>query len=911
MRTIIEQKPADLPLIVRIAGLPADAVSPFSSPLLRDLLEQLQSLEESSRQARNRVVDLLGAMIKGAPAARRRFLLSLKRDCFNARDLSRYPAHQQWGAIDEEVRSQVERIVLLVGQIQAVRSDFEFIYLAERRREIEHLLSFLGDLRFMRGIALSSTSLTENLPRLTGKAPETYGRRERRLVSSLLRYVSRSALKLSPFSSLTAIGLGALSPEGEEAMTRHFALQGPWGERSKVRLQRYRVEQLVSLLIEYPSFRARLRVAVNDTVEIVETERYRFLRGAFWELDPETPRLREGRPALVNVRLRGPLIHWLLENASSAPRTYQELLSDLQAALPGQPGDNLRETVDRLLEIGFLSFVWPWPTADSHPEKRLLEFLETLSEDMALTALSRDLQRLVALEESYGRSDNPLGSVTELRGLTRGLLRTAAPLARREPGIADDEDEFLLHEDVFFQSERPSQEVAILSRSQAREILETLRPLSRLSNVESLRFDFLHSLEAFASRHWPGQEKVPFLSLFERAYSLFDTFIKHDVDVRLRGVSRQVAAFNPFRLDRIEALGQARRRIVPELSNCVTADGGEARLDLQALNQLLAVLSFPYSEPRDFCAFLQPLNDQGTDWVLNLLTEGIGRLSSRFTTNMEPSMQTSFIERFLRHSTWIDDGQEVELVDLFCSAGHSANVHVPYTRRVFELPGASAGLPPQRCLRLRDLAVRFSGGDHVPELVDGESRRILPVHLGAVGRSHMPSLVKFLALFGPAELRYRRPTLPPVKTGGVTTFARHRVENVVYRRKTWDFETSALREAMSGLTESAAFRVIDHWRSGLNLPDQVFLAEPMAVLPNVYTKPQYVDFTSPLLVEIFRSAIQKDIPRLRLTETLPGVGGHVPTGEGRRCAIELQLESHLHPVIVPFPLGERLCSLVV
>lgn len=863
-----------LPMIVRIAGLPADAVSPFFCTLCRDHLERLRTLEESSLQARTGLVDVLGGLIHGAPDAQRHFLLGLKRDCFNARDLSRYPDHPQWEGTAAEVRSQVDRILLLKGESEAARADFETAYLASRRGEIEHLLSFLGDTRFLRGVALSSTSLVDNLARLLGKPLESYGRRERRLLATLLRYVTRAALKLSPFSTLTGIGLGAISLEDAETENPHFALHGPgtWQERSKVRLQRSRVEQLASQLMLDPSFRARLRLAVNDTVEEVEADRYRLLRGAAWERDPEKASWRERRPALVTVRLRGAFIHWLLENAAVPSRTYGELLEDLQKALPGLPADSLRQTVDRLLEIGFLCLAWPWATSDFHPEKRLLEALEEIPEKEALAPLIQPLQGLLAAEEAYSRSDSPARHAAELRSLGRSVL-----------GEGED---FLLHEDIFFTSDRADREVATLSRRQTQEILENLRPLSRLSNAEDLRFDFLSTLGVFATGSWPGREHVPFLDLYEKAHSLFEAFVQYTSQVEGTG---EVAAFNPLQIDALDQLLQSRRQLVSGLPRCVIAEGDEGRLDRPALDRLLAEIPSPQGDVRDFCAFLQPLDDPGTEWVLNVLTEGIGRMSSRFTTTMDPSMQESVIESYLQRSAWTDNGQEIELVDLFYSGGNSANIHVPYTRRVFEWPGTWAGLPPERRLHLRDLRARF-GPDRPPELVDREGRRILPVHLGSVQRAFMPDLVRFLALFGPAELRYRQPTLPPVKAEGVVEYARHRVGNVVYRRKTWDIETAALRATLSGLTDAAAFRHINRRRSAVSIPDRVFLAEPVAV---PHTKPQYIDFTSPLLVEIFCSALQKEVSSLRLTEALPGPEGHVPAEKGRRRAVEIQFESHL------------------
>jgi hypothetical protein len=171
----------------------------------------------------------------------------------------------------------------------------------------------------------------------------------------------------------------------------------------------------------------------------------------------------------------------------------------------------------------------------------------------------------------------------------------------------------------------------------------------------------------------------------------------------------------------------------------------------------------------------------------------------------------------------------------------------------------------------------------------------------------MPSLVKFLALFGPGEFRYRRPTLRPTRNEGVTTYLRHRVGNVVYRRRTWVFETAYLRDSLTGLSEPAAFRLLNRWRRDLGIPERAFLAEPIINAPIPYTKPQFVDFTSPLLSEIFRSAMQKEIARLELSEALPRPERNIPVGGEQRWAVELQLESMgvLPPLTADRPLPRR------
>ncbi len=145
--------------------------------------------------------------------------------------------------------------------------------------------------------------------------------------------------------------------------------------------------------------------------------------------------------------------------------------------------------------------------------------------------------------------------------------------------------------------------------------------------------------------------------------------------------------------------------------------------------------------------------------------------------------------------------------------------------------------------------------------MDDQGRKILPAHLGAVATTFMPRLVRLLALFGPAGFYFRRPTWPASENGGVKELKRHRVGNVVYRRRTWLVPPAPLAAAVAGLRSGAAvYRHLDGWRRALGMPEKVYVHEAIVVGPSPYTQPQYVDFTSPQLVEIFCAVIKAEIP---------------------------------------------------
>jgi hypothetical protein len=900
-------KPCDVPLIVRIAGMPAETMASFASSLPDREVSALARCEEGLARARNELVGRLYTAVHQAPPEDRGLLLSVKRYSFNGRSLQKYRNDPRWDSLRERIGPLLDDVLALEEEALQSRQDFAAAYRQQRTRERLALAPFAADRHFLRGVALGSQVLVENLPRLVRTSPDSFGRRERQLELGLLRYASRSALKLSPFSTLTRAGL-ALAVDEDDATGFRLVGEETWSEESLVCFRRYLLDQYADILVHYLPVRERLRLALNDTVDSLPADHYRFLRAGQWGYDPESRELRHQKPCLVKVRLAGPLIRWLLIASSASGRTYGEILAAAAAAFPRDSPESLRGTVDQLLEIGFLRFVWPWPSDDLHLEKRMLRELETLLPDPDLEPFLAALRRSIGLMESYPDAASPADAVSEGKRAVTGILHAVAPLGGMAAEVRIKNDAgFYFHEDVLLRAGRQESrrgEVASLPLAQAQEILRNIDPLARISNLDSTRHDFLHTLAAFASERWPDQDEVGFLELFDTAHPLFQQYGRFEVASRVHGPLR-APVFNPLGLEKIDRLGEWRQRVADTMESCIDPDGDVMRLDRERIERLLDSVPGPYAASRDFCAFIQPLDTRGDRWVINSLFEGAGRLSSRYTAVMDEEMRAEWVSHFEERSVFEQDGEAVELVDLFCPAGHTLNVHAPQTRRVLEIPGESSGLSPDRRLRLSDLRIRLLGPARFPLITDASGRRVLPLHLGGLVFRYMPSLLKFLILFGPGEFRFCVPRKKPRSAGDLEIVDRHQIGNVVFRRKTWVVSAPALRSLVARLPEEEAFLALNRWRMARDIPDRLYLIEPLSEgKGKPQTKPQYVDFTSPLFVEIFRSILEMNVPTLSLVEALP-LPEQYPLGrDGKHWAVEIQLDAFGFPAAangtVPF-----------
>jgi len=156
----------------------------------------------------------------------------------------------------------------------------------------------------------------------------------------------------------------------------------------------------------------------------------------------------------------------------------------------------------------------------------------------------------------------------------------------------------------------------------------------------------------------------------------------------------------------------------------------------------------------------------------------------------------------------------------------------------------------------------------------------------------MPTLVKLIALFGPGELEFYSPRGAARDHGEVRVFDRHRIDSVIYARKTWGFDGQQLISRVAGVSRAESFILINRWRMEHEIPEQIFLIEPMAEgSGRVDTKPQYIDFTSPSLVSIFLAALKIRVPLLYMQEILPVFSNFTLAPDGKHWATEIQVEN--------------------
>ena len=879
-------------VIARIGGLSADLVAGLATDL-GAFVERQRCGEEALRKARGKLVERLYEAVHAAGADERRILLAVKRDAHNGRSLSGYRQRPEWRWVEEAAGASARRVVELEERLTEDIRDFEAAHQGEMERQSRWLAELIHQPLFRCGLGIASPSLAHELHRLRHRSPAAYGRRERRLATTLLRYATRAALKPSPFSTFTTVSLARIEDgEGPPAL-----VGGGWRRRSLVRLRRHLLDRCTNLLQSYPPWRERLLVALNDSVTTLEDGRLLYQRPSHYRLHGEERRLRYEEESLVRVDLPA---RWVERFTSllGAPLLYRELAARLVAAGDGELAAATAR-IDRLVDIGYLQLIPPWSTDDGHLEKTVLEELGKLAWDPALQAVLAPLARLVELEEGLLEDAEPAASIAEMRRSIDLLIRGAANLA----GIPSDVEvtprstEHDIYQDVWRgedAADGSAAEHAIvrLGRCSATSALRSIEPVVRYTRLFDHRLDFAHTLGALMLERWGERCQVPLLEVFRSFQPQWQEFIRSQVRGRDAGQGWR-ATWNPLGLADLAELARWREVAYAGLNACFVDGPGERRIAIDAFQTLLAPIPSRYTDcDSGACLFVQPATADGTLWVVNRLKEGTGRFASRYTPVLPSAVRDRYTTGLRSRGTLELDGEMVELLDIQCVQGDTLNVHAPQTPKVLTFPGARTDLPRDRRRALNDLVLAL-GADGQPRLRDRSGQRYIPVQLGVGFHDYMPTLVKFLCVFGPSEMGAVFPPARVHEEDGVSMQERTVIGNLVLHRKSWTVPVAELRVALDGGRESEAFAALHLWRQRCGLPRCAFALErvPHPILGFRY-RPQYVDFTSPLFVPVVRSILQADKDGvLTLVEPLPPPELFPADTEGRRWAVELLIDS--------------------
>lgn len=884
-------------LIARLSGLPASTMEDFSSRL-GDILNAIAKLEANLSSARNELVEQLHSAIHNAPTEKRHALLEVKRDCFNGRPLTRYRTKLVWMLIKQAAPALAEQVIELEENLAHQKQEFVKAHGDETTRQYHCVAGLIDNPMFRCGLAVASNTVASESGRLKVRAPEDYGRREKRLAATVLRYASRASLKLSPFSTFTPVGLCRV--EGGSEPLR--LLPGEWDQHSLVRVRRHILDRCTDALCLYEPWRRTLSVAINDSVSKLEDGRTLHRRPGQYRVDEDTKEIRYYRESLVRARLQGPLVQRLQSLLASGPLNYVELLKLIEDEMDAH-SESIKEEIDSLIDLGFLYLALPWSADEGHLEKMVLQKLQLLPHDPALQNFIELLERLVLLEGNLFSANEPGQTLLRMQQTMDEMVFSATRIAQLPTNTktASHIPGHDIYQDVWC-SPKSDKGLPVVSvgRTAMEQAQRSAEPLLRYSRLFDRRLDLLFSVGSVLEKSKGKHCRLDLLSAFDAVRDLFQEYVSHESAIR--STEEQHSTWNPLGLDVLDHLLSVRTAARESLRNCWMDDAQGRTISISRFNLLLDEIPDAFKKYQGGgCLFLQPATADGSLWVLNRLKEGTGRMSSRYTPLMPAPLRHQYADGLARRAVILDNDECLQILDIHCVSGDTLNVHAPQTPKVLVLPATHMDIAPERRLSLAELFVTV-GEDGWPTLQDRSGQRYLASYIGLAGSTYLPTLVKFLCAFGPTDTIPLYPERLQREVDGITVRERTRIGNVVLMRKSWSVPALDLRRILEDPGSPEAFERLHRFLRKFEIPTRLFVAEKLNSFPRgKYHKPQYLDLSSPLFISILHSIALAAEGSLVLVETLPEPEMMPRDSKGQRWAVELLVDA----VALQSPVDER------
>lgn len=888
--------------LLRVAGQPAEAVAALRTPAAVDWTEQVLAAEGT----RDAIGDDLREALESELAARgsedpeRVALINLRRDAFNGRrprpsTLTRaeplMPAEtralaNQWIVAIDRVRDLLDQGLAVLGDdLAAARS---------RAREL------LADDNLRSAVLLQSEVLEKNMDRYLDPARklDKHGRQVER---TLLELLYRAALKTSPFSTLTSVGLGRFSDTATRPRPEPVSLQ----QHSTTRLNIAVLARLSAVILADPTLRSGLRVTLAPGASSDgETMRYVRRRTAAGT-DPDAVVAIDNVHENLFFLPSGPALDDVVALTRQARPTLAELSRQLADAAPERTIAEADQLVGHLLRLGFL--LAPDLQIDlrsAHPTEIFVAALSTQDHPI-LQQLARSLQAAVVLVDAYpGTPARGRASVLrELREQVRASFEVLGASDQLVPRT-------VIYEDTTITGEGMEVDRGVWERTMLPDLADLADILPAFDLNVSRR---LTAKGFFRARYGVGgrcEDVVRFCHEFQRDF--FEPYTRRAMRRRqFDDDNAFVPQENWFKLDDIVAVDRAREAASLHLRDLRAADAGlveEIRLGPEFVDAVRRELpgAAQLAQPWSFFVQLAAGGQAPGRLILNQAYAGLTLMFSRFAHSIEGAGE--LITRILA-DYWPDGAVLAELRGGYETT--NLNIHPAVTQYEIVCPGDASTRPPAEQISLEDLVlVHDEQADRVRLMSTRLGKEVVPVYLGFLMPMALPEIQQILLCFSPsgmAQIDLWAGTGDPVPVDGITSYPRLALGDLVLQRRMWKLNTAVFPFRDPQHSDAEHLLRLQRWRLEHGLPRRLFAQIDNAAAKSAVDdgavpaapdgerkagrKPLPVDFDSWMSLQLFEQLALGASARIVLTEANPDLDELWLTDEhGRPHVTELLLE---------------------
>lgn len=744
------------------------------------------------------------------------------------------------------LRKRLGDFIKMEVKLKTEESDFTKVYekvIIAHRRILQQQTT---EPILLNGLLLSSRTLMDQLPKYSLSDPARFAKKQFQTERALLQYLSRICCKTSPFSAFTQLSVFSFDE----------AIQTPQDFTSKVSLNNHLFAVWKDALNSYPPFHRQLMVCLNPGLRL-EGEEWTFL-------------LNTRNIETVQKIQNTDFLEFIVEVFQKAGGEKKfcdltdEILPNLETEL-----EALETYLLELIAFGFLEWKWPFSGLDLLWIEKLIELLENVGEDEFLLEIKMSLEKISELTSLYETADIEKRNLLQLqtfhlaKHLSESLLEKVQ-LAEKE-NLIDfgrikhvKQNQFKFTPEKLFYEDVCTGFTPFFKESELEPVIMELDQL--LNSLEPLYFNsFQLELKLFFQQNYSNAASISLLKFYE-------DFHKNK---------------NNFKPDESTEAVNLRLKWQAEIfRQSAEADDGVLKIDPAILNSLSKKTGIPNTQKttRAKGALIQLFREGN---VLKGFSEnafeGNGKMMGRFL-DMFPKVVTATLRQW--NETQRNGLLWIENTD---ASVYNPNAHPPLLPYEIRLPGSQNALPHENQVLVSDLKVIYNETEDALNLIHQPSgRRAYIFDMGFEALESRSPLYRLLAAFTFPGATQNILTdivndyFESNSNHSITFYPRICVgKHLVIQRKKWHIPFDFLPVKKHDETEAAYFIRINRWIKENHIPSKVFITikppngNRSGVEKTDDYKPQYIDFQSPVFVQLFHKLIKKVKDKLRIEEFLP------------------------------------------
>ncbi|GAA2070127.1 lantibiotic dehydratase [Actinomadura alba] len=872
--------------LLRVAGRPAGATTALRTDdavaWTRRVFDREAERDAAGRRLRE---ELEKAIVELDGGDRNRVaLINLRRDVFNARRPRPATLTKADPLLPPGRAALLAEWTRAMTSLDDVLAEGTGILDADIAAARARARAVLADDALRCAVLLQSEVLERSMDRYLdpGRRLDKSGRQIER---TLLELLYRAALKTSPFSTLTSVGLGRFTAGSMRPAPQPTSLR----QRSTVRLNVAVLARLSAVILADPELRSEISVALapgaSTDGEITRYVRRRTTAGAAPDAVVALDDVHEDLFFLPS----GPALNDVVTIAGQTRLTLREL-SERVATADDRSAEAADRLVGHLLRLGFL--LAPDLQIDLRSADPAAAFATALAAQVHPT-----VRRVAAILTEAGQVIARYGT-TPARGRA-ALLTEVRRLVREAFDLVGAPDRLvphtLLYEDTTITGDGMATDRGVWER----EALPSLATLADILPAFDLSLPRrLTALGFFRARYGSGgrcDDVERFCHEFQRDF--FSPYGQRSMRRRAFDEgNNHVPQENWFKLPEIAALDRAREAASLHLRGVRPEDGTaeEIRLGPEFAAAVRAHLSPVRRFDQSWSFFVQLASATGRPGdgrlVLNQAYSGMTLMFSRFAHSLDEGGAGA--RRLLAGTLRRHTPPGAVLAEL--RGGYETtnlNIHPCVTDYEIVCPGDISTRPHEEQIPLDDIVmVHDEQADRVRLMSKRLGREVIPLYLGFLLPMALPEVQQVLLCFAPggmAQIDLWAGTGEPVPAEGITMYPRLVLGDLVLQRRMWKLDTKAFPFRDPRHTDAEHLLRVHRWRREHSLPDRVFaqidasgradtLAEDSeATQPDsdrkTVRKPLPVDFDSWMSLQLLEQLALGASSRLVLTECSPDV----------------------------------------